>query len=814
MIYHSSTITQRGGTLIQKTFLSLCLLLCFNLANAQTNTTLQVFLKSAKNDSLNNLTVQLFLLPDTSLVTTKSAHNNTSSFTVKKFSKYIVRVSGIGFENAERYVGIADKPLGITFLMKRNVKGLANVVVVARKPLIKQEDDKTIVDAEVLANSSTNAYEVLEKTPGAIVDQDGNVYLSSSSPATIQINGREVKLSATDLASLLKSLPANSVSKIEILRNPSAKYDAASSGGIVNIVLKKGVKIGTSGTINAGYFQGVYSTQTAGFNLNKGAGKISSYFSYQFTNRKNFEELNSSRLITTDNSTLFQKAYTTYPAVNNYIGAGIDIELTKKFSIGYDGRFSGNSNRSNALNQININDNASMNNIGNNESLINNHNNSVYIGNEFSSKYKIDTLGSEWTAELDYNYYKNKNNQEYTNSYFLPAKHAADGNGSSNNRKNIFVAQTDLTWKLKKKLTFEAGIKATISDSRNAAGYFIDSTGAGMQVDRFQTNTFKYKETIGSAYLQVSKTVFGFTVKPGLRMETTSINGRQIVPKDTTLSIRRTDFFPYLYLRHDLFKLFGFKLIGNLIYRRSITRPYYESLNPYPKYVDQYLFDVGNPNLKPQFTSNYEFNIMADDFPIFSIGVNKTKDIFSNVTYQDDVTKIAYRTYDNIGSSKEFYLRFVGGLPPGGKYFFYAGGQHNYNQYSGLYQGLPLTYSRGSWTFFTYQNLKINQGLNVSLHGFMRTRGLQNFYELDNFGGVTLSINKTILKKKANLILAGNDIFYTNKVSFKLNQGNVSARGNRFNDTRRIGLTFRYNFGIKPKEEKKPNFEQPAESKD
>jgi len=270
-------------------------------------------------------------LPDTTLVTSKAVHNNTCSFTVKKFSKYIVRVSGIGFENAERYVGIADKPLGITFIIKRNVTGLANVVVVAKKPLVKQEDDKTIVDAEVLTNSSTNAYEVLEKTPGAIVDQDGNVYLSSNSPATVQINGREVKLSSTDLASLLKSLPANSVSKIEILRNPSAKYDAASSGGIVNIVLKKGVKIGTSGTVNAGYFQGVYATETAGFNLNKGSGKVSSYFSYQFTNRKNFEELNSGRIISADNSTLFQKAYTTYPAVNNYIGAGVDIELTKKF---------------------------------------------------------------------------------------------------------------------------------------------------------------------------------------------------------------------------------------------------------------------------------------------------------------------------------------------------------------------------------------------------------------------------------------------------------------------------------------------------
>ena len=118
----------------------------------------------------------------------------------------------------------------------------AVTVVSSRKPLIKEEDDKTIVDAEALTISSTNAFEVIEKTPGAIIDQDGNVYLNSTTPATIFINGREMKLSSADLSSLLKSLPANSVSKIEILRNPSAKYDAASSGGIVNIVLKKALK--------------------------------------------------------------------------------------------------------------------------------------------------------------------------------------------------------------------------------------------------------------------------------------------------------------------------------------------------------------------------------------------------------------------------------------------------------------------------------------------------------------------------------------------------------------------------------------------
>ena len=121
--------------------------------------------------------------------------------------------------------------------------------------------------------------------------------------------------------------------------------------------------------------------------------------------------------------------------------------------------------------------------------------------------------------------------------------------------------------------------------------------------------------------------------------------------------------------------MFKVQLIGNAIYRKSIKRPYYEILNPYPKYVDQYLFDVGNPKLKPQFTTNYEVNVTFDDFPVLAVGLNQTKDIFSNVTYQDDVTKIAYRTYDNLGKSKELYFRILAGIPPGGKYFFYMGAQ-------------------------------------------------------------------------------------------------------------------------------------------
>jgi iron complex outermembrane recepter protein len=799
-----------------KTFFFTALLLMFAVCiyAQQKNTTLKIFVQAAKTDSLSNASLQLFALPDSVVATSQLYKKEGNIFTVTHFYKYQLIVSCVGFITVYKTINVTDKPVSAVVFLKRNTGNMKEVVVVStKKPLIKQEDDKTIVDAAVLANSSTNAYEVLEKTPGAIVDQDGNVYLSSMNAATVFINGREMKLSSADLASLLKSLPAGSVSKIEIMRNPSAKYDAASSGGIVNIVLKKGVKLGSSGSINVGYFQGVYSTQTAGFNINKSAGKINSYLSYQFTKRKTYEELNSTRFIKKDSSQLSQNAYTTYPSVNNYLGGGIDMAFTKKFNVGYDVRISNNNGSSSALNSIDIFKTPQQTVIGKNVSNISNKNNSLFWGNTASAKYKIDSLGSEWTAQADYSYYNSDGNQQYANTFILPQQQTVSGLGDNSGRKHIFNLQTDVVYKWPKIFTLEAGGKIIISNSKNSALYFLKNGSGSTITDPYQTNTFTYKETISAAYLQLAKTFWGFTLKPGLRLESTNIYGRQLIPKDTTLRIKRTDVFPYVYLRHKLFKMFGFNLMGNAIYRRSIRRPYYEVLNPYPKYVDQYLFDVGNPNLRPQFTTNYEVNVMFDDFPVFALGINKTKDIFSNVTYQDDVTKIAYRTYDNLGKNKELYFRIVGGIPPGGKYFFYMGTQYNQNTYSGVYQNQPLQYTRGSWMFFMYHEFKVAPGLVVDMQGFMRTKGLQNFYELNTFGGLYISANKTVLKKKGNIILSVNDLLRSNKVTFALNQASISAAGSRINDTRRLGLTFRYNFGLsKPKQNN--SFGTPVDAKE
>ena len=770
------------------------------------NVAVRILITTEKKEPIANATAQVLNISDSSLLAVKTLQKAVY-FLLSPNTAYFLRITSVGINEIFQTIQIGNTDTVLNIIGENKSKSLAGVTVISRKPLIKQEDDKTIIDAGVLAESSTNAFEVLEKTPGAVLDQDGNVYLNSATPARVHINGREVKLSGADVAALLKSLPANSILKIEILRNPSAKYDAESSGGIVNIVLKKGVKLGTNGSIDLSHFQGVYGTESAGFNVNRNAGKLNTYLSYNFTKRKNFEVYASDRPVNAGQ--LFtQSSFTKFRSDNNFFGGGLDYEINKKWSVGYDAKITANDNGNAVTNNIDITNGFSGNKTGDNLSLVNNNGKSFYSGNNFSSKYKIDSAGSEWTNSLDYNYFSSNNGQLYNNIYILPARTTLNGDGNTDNIKNIIGFETDLILKLKKTLTFEAGAKFNFSRSKNNASYFADS-GTVKFPDLFQTNRFSFNENIAAAYLQAAQTFGRLVVKPGLRLEHTDIQGRQLIPFDTNFTIKRTDLFPYVYLRHPLTKLFGFLLTGNVILRRSITRPYYEALNPYPRLIDQFTYDIGNPRLQPQITNNYEFNVTADEFPVFSFGLNDIKNIFTNVTYPKGDT--LFRTFDNLGTNKEVYMRAVGGIPPGGKYFFYAGTQLNILNYKGFYGGVPFQYKRNSWTFFMFQNYKPTPTLNFSINGWMRVRGVFNFFELEPFGGLSASINKGILKKKMNIIFSGNDILRTNRNEFKINQPNLIATGQRYGDTRKFGIALKYNFGIKPKEEKKGGFEAPGE---
>ena len=722
-------------------------------------------------------------------------------FILAKNNQYTVNITSINYQPIEKGISTSGNQTYFSFIAEPLGKTLETAIITSKKPLMKQEDDKLIVDPENLVEASTSGYEVIEKTPGLFVDQDGNIYISSMTPASIQINGRDMKMSAADVATMLKSLPPNAISKIEIVRTPSAKYDASSSGGIVNVVLKKGVKIGMTGSVNGGAQQGTYGNQFIGFNLNNNDGKKSSYLNLNYSKRNSYEKIVTDRLFAPD-SMLSQDANTKYPGSTYFAGYGLNYDAGKKWNIDFSGNINLNDFNNKTDNQSIIKKISTSQTLTNNLNRVTNNGSSLVIGNGIETKLKIDSLGSEWANNVFYYYSHHTSDQLFSTTFYSPTFSPVGGDGTGDNKRNLFSAKSDLKLKMKKKFTLETGIKSTTHTFKNITNYFRQS-GTVRTKDISRTNTFHYNENINSLYLQGSKTVGkDFVIKTGVRLENTNMKGNQIIPRDTSFNIHRTDLFPYIYLSKSLMKIAGFDLRGYLVYRRTITRPGYEQLNPFAKYIDQYLSEVGNPSLRPQFNQNYEANISVDERPILAVGVNDTKDIFTNVVYQSDTSQSqAYRTYDNLGKNKEWYFRGLGAIPPGGRYFFVIGAQYNHNFYQGLYENKPLAFKKGTWTFFTYQTFKVDKRSVITLNGFLRLKGQQQFYELTTFGSLNTSINRKFLKEKLTVTLSLSDMFASNKNNFTLNQGSVNASGFRQSDTRRVGINLRYNFGIRKKEE-------------
>ena len=746
-------------------------------------------------------TVTILSVPDTIQKQEKITDSNgVVLFRLYQMRPYRIRVTSVNYQPLEKNITIKGDNPTLTLVVNKAEQSLSSVVVTASKPLMRQDDDKTIVDPENLALASTNAYEILEKIPGMFVDQDGNIFLTSTTPAKIYINGREQRMSTADIATLLKSLPPNAIASVEIMRTPSAKYDASSSGGIVNIILRKGIKIGLTGSINAGMNQGFYGNQFAGINLNNSTGKSTSYLNLQLSKRTTFEELNTDRYFAAD-SMLRQDAFTKYPAKSIYLGYGLGYDLSNKWEFNYDGRFSYNKNKNTSSNLSDIIQLSTANVTSSNQADVHTNTYNLNISQSVTFKKKIDTIGSNWTTDLSANFTPGEADQYFITYFYKPPRANAEGIGNLKNNMNFYAAQTNILKKLPHQVTFETGLKSTYLTFHNTTDYFIQRD-TGRIKDPIRTGEYAYRENINSGYVQASKNFSGFLVKLGTRVENTNMNGDQDAPADTSFSVHRTDFFPYVYLSHSIMKIAGYELRGYLVYRRTITRPSYDFLNPAVRFVDPYLYEIGNPSLKPQFNKNYEFNISVDETPLLAVGVNDTKDIFTQVIYQaDSANSIAYRTWDNLGKNKEFYIRGLGAIPPGKRYFFVLGGQYNHNFYEGQYEKEPLSYKRGSWTFFTYHTFKMTKLTMLTLNGFVRLKGQLQFYELSPFGSLNFSVSQQFLKKKLTLSMSIVDMFYTNQNTFTINQGSVNANGHRKGDTRRFGLNVRYNFGFRKKEE-------------
>ena len=336
--------TYKSTTFVMKKLFALAIALTFATLNFAQTGKINGRIIAADSKPMEFVTVTLHNAKDSSLVKGEITDaTGRYEFMTLKNGQFFVSAQQVGLKKAiSPPLSISNNSLTANDLklVEDNVN-LKAVTIIAQKPFIEHQIDKTVVNVEnssIAAGSS--ALEVLEKAPGVIVDNEGKITLRGKDNVRIMVDGKPSQLSQDQLANLLRNMSANLIQKVEIITNPSAKYDAAGNAGIINIVMKKNQLYGLNGQVSATYGQGIYYKSFNSVNLNYRYGKWNLFGSYNYNNRINFNQNNITRLFHADNGTgiltdsFVAKSHQFNPYISNSWRAGVDYNVSKKTTIG------------------------------------------------------------------------------------------------------------------------------------------------------------------------------------------------------------------------------------------------------------------------------------------------------------------------------------------------------------------------------------------------------------------------------------------------------------------------------------------------
>ncbi|MBC7904965.1 MAG: TonB-dependent receptor [Gemmatimonadaceae bacterium] len=717
-----------------------------------------------------------------------------------KPGKYLIVASAVGhrkthapvFELKAEETSVRIKTIEL-FAM---AKSLAEVTVTAKRPLIEHRIDRTVVNVDAsVSNLGTTALDVLEKSPGVTVDNDGNISLKGKEGVLILVDGRPTQLNGADLAAMLRNMNSGQMDQVEIMTNPPARYDAAGNAGIINIKTKKNTASGYNGSINLTFSQGRYPKASEGFNFNYKAGKTNWFANLSHGYQRNFETLTIQRTILNSNGTapanyFDQTARKSFESRSYNGKAGVDYTLSKKATLGLV--LTGASAPS-SVNNRNTTDilNSSKQAERVTTALVANNSAWKSFGANLNYRKQIDTKGREFTAEADYIGYDAVNNQFMENAYFDASANGIAKADTLTGRLpqvlNIYSARADYVHPLKKGFKLETGLKSSYVKTDNDAVYDSIQYGAVVH-DYLRSNHFVYEENINAAYLNLSGPLTKkISAQFGLRLENTNATGHQLTT-GANFSRNYTQLFPTGYLQYKA----NAKNIFGANYGRRIRRPNYQSLNPFIRFVDRYTYSEGNPNLKPQFSNNFEIFHSYGTILSTTINYTSTRDIIQGVIEQKG--QEAYSRPANIASLRQFGIA-VSVNTPFTKWWsgnLYVNAFNN--SFKGVVNNAPIAFSAPGVTFSGTQQFKLSKTFTGELTGMYRSSRVEGVFKIKPVGVFTAGLSKQIMKNQGTVRLTFRDIFYTLRQNTVINYGNVDVAFQAVRDSRVISIGFSYRF--------------------
>jgi len=717
--------------------------------------------------------------------------------------KYFVTITAVGHQPASSPVfemtGAKEVALQ-TLELVPVAKDIAGVTVTAKKPLVEMKGGKMLVNVDASpTNTGLNALEVLEKSPGVSVDNDGNISLKGKQGVTILVDGKPTYMSGADLAALLKSMQSSNLDQIEIMTNPPARYDASGNSGVINIKTKKGVIKGMNGNVNAGYAQGLYPRFNGGLNLNYRNDKLNLFGGYNGGTYEGFNRLNIDRNLyeadkTTLARTIDQLSRPHFKGNYHNVKLGVDYNFSKKNVAGivFNGNF--NDNKEDPRSKTNIRDAAGL-----LQSYLvsrgdNTRNSSNYTFN-FNYKHTFDSTGRELTTDLDYAYYDNKSKTMlYTDSYNKQGAHESNVllAGTIPSVIKIYSAKVDYVHPFKNGIKLEAGAKTSFVTTDNQVGYERSTNSGAWIPDADRSNHFVYDENINAAYTTLSKTIKKWDLMAAVRVENTNAKGHQY-SNDSSFKRNYTNLFPNLSIGYNMNSKHQF----NLGYSRRVMRPDYDDLNPFVFFLDSLTYGQGNPYLQPQFTNNIEFSHTYNRFLTTTINYTQTNDIITELLKQNTEKNITYQTRDNFSTMKQWGIAVMGNFPIAKWWNANVYLNVYNNHYNGIYQMDPIEVQFTTFVGNMNNTFTLGKGWSAEVSGWFRTRGAEGLLVANNMGALNSALSKQILKKKGTLKIGVRDIFLTQQFNGWARYSDVDVNIRSRKDSRQFNIGFTYRFGKK-----------------
>ena len=775
-------------------------------AMAQTiETTVSGSALDTRNTPVESASISLMKSKDSSIVKIAvSGKAGRFSFTGIPYGNYFITISSVNFitaNSATFSIGENNKTVIIdTLTLHPLAKNLAAVVVTSKKPLIEQKIDRMVVNVDAsVTNVGLTALEVLEKSPGVTVDKDGKISLKGKPSVMVMIDGKPSYLSGAELANLLSNMNSNQLSQIEIMTNPSAKYDAAGNAGVINIITKKSITQGFNGSVTLNYGQGVYAKTNNSILLNYRTNKLNTFLNYGYILNKGFMNLDIQRNFFGTNgvkiSELDQQSNRINQNQTNNLKLGLDYFINKQTTLGIVTTGFIAPQKQDGFTTSYLKDgNANINSIERTIRTVDNNWKNKTINLNFHSSY--DSSKKDISVNFDYLHYDFSGNQNITGLTYNPNKILQ----ASNYLKNllpltidIYSGRIDYAQPLNNGIKLETGIKSSIVKTNNVSDFYNLSNNNLLKNSKL-SNAFNYSENINAVYLNLNKKMGKWMVQAGVRLENTNYKALQSSlsqKADSSFNRNYTSLFPTAFVSYEINDKNQFALsIG-----RRIDRPAYQQLNPFIGFIDKYTYSTGNPFLQPQFSNNIELSHSYKNLLTTTINYSVIHDMINETLIHKDSTII--RSVGNIGTRYNYGITESTTIPVSKWYSATLFTNLYQNKYIGAINGYAFNAKQLALSLNVNNQFSFTKGWSAELSGNYISRNRDEGQAIVlPLGQVSAGIAKQLFNNKASIKFNVRDIFYTQNPKEIQNFQDVQSSVKITRDTRVFNMAFVYRFGV------------------